>query len=261
MQQIALVDVHATCGYIARIVGPTILADTVSFILIWFAVGMRTAAHIFARLLAGHPGRTAYIASLAVTAIRARCVQALGMWSTGLGMCATLIDVHTAGTDGLEAVQAEALILNTLRIVGTVEIGAAQDIHIGWFTSILGIRFSLVALRTLAAVARHGILTDRVLSAWFIQCGAFIDIDAAAERIARVVWLARANETADGVRANGVIATRIILALVDVYAERFAAIDAWGVCRGERRPQRVYCFGLQGRRGNWRLAWAEGGCN
>lgn len=59
-----------------------------------------------------------------------------------------------------------------------------------------------------------------MLPAWFIQCGTFIDIDTTAERIARVVGLARANETADGIGTDGIISTRIILALVDVYAPK-----------------------------------------
>lgn len=220
MQQIAFIDVHTTCRDIAGIVGPTLLADTVGFILIGLAVGVCTTAHILTGLLAGHPGWTAHIAGLAVTAIGARRVQTLRMWSTGLDMCATLINVHTARANGFESIQAEALALNTFRIVGAVEVAAAQDVHICGLTTILGIGFSFVSLRTLAAVTGHGILTDRVLPAWFIQCGTFIDIDTTAERIARVVGLARANETADGIGTDGIISTRIILALVDVYAPK-----------------------------------------
>lgn len=261
MQQITFIDVHTTRRDIARIVGPTLLTDTVGFILIRFAVGMGTAAYILTGLLTRHPGWTTHIASLTVTAIRARCVQALGMGATGFGMRATLIDVHAARSDGLETVQAEALILNTFRIVGAIEIGATQDVHIGRFTSILGIRFSLVALRTLAAVAWHGILTDRVLSAWFIQCGAFIDIDTTAERIARIVGFARANETTDRIRTDGIITTRIILALVDVYAARYRR--ARRVCAGgEGRPQRVFvlcCWVAAGSQGQ--LAMWGRGCN
>lgn len=265
MQQITLIDVHTSRRDIARIVGPTLLTDTVGFILIRFAVGMGTAAYILAGLLARHPGWTAHIASLTVAAIRARRVQALGMGATGFGMRATLIDVHTARSDGLESVQAEALILNTFRIVGAIEIGATQDIDIGGFASILGIWFSLVALRTLAAVAWHGILTDRVLSAWFIHGGAFIDIDTTAERIARIVGFACANETTDRIRTDGIITTRIILALVDVYAEGETDARAEGLCRGRgtQRNACLYCVvGLQqGRRGNWRC-WRGGrGCN
>lgn len=138
-------------------------------------------------------------------------------------MCATLVNVHTARANGLESVQTEALALNTFRIVGAVEVAAAQDVHIRGLATILGIGFALVSLRTLAAVTGHGILTDRVLPAWLIQCGAFIDIDTTAERIARVVGLARANETADGIGTDRVISARIILALVDVYATRSSA--------------------------------------
>lgn len=220
MQQIAFIDVHTTCGDIARIVGPSLLTDAVGFILIRFAVGMGTTAYILAGLLAGHSRRRSHVASLAVTAIGARCVQTLRMWSTGLCMRATLIDVHTARANGFESIQAETLILDTFRIVCAVEVGAAQDVHIRWLTTILRIGFSFVSLRTLAAVAGHGILTDCVFPAWFIQCGAFIDIDTTAERIARVVWFARANETANGIGTDGIISARIVLALVDVYARK-----------------------------------------
>lgn len=220
MQQIAFIDVHTTCGDIAGIVGPPLLADAVGFILIRFAVRVGTTAHVLAGLLAGHSRRRSHVASLAVAAIGARSVQALRMRSTGLGMRATLIDVHTARADGLESIEAEALILNTFRIVGAIEVGAAQDVHIRGLTTILGIGFAFVSLGTLAAVAGHGILTDRVFAAWFIQCGAFINIDTTAERIARVVWFARANKTADGIGTDGVISARIILALVDVYARK-----------------------------------------
>lgn len=261
MQHITFIDVHTTRRDIARIVGPTLLTDTVGFILIRLAIGMGTAAYILAWLLTRHPGWTAHIASLTVTAIRARCVQALGMGATGFGMRATLIDVHAARSDGLESVQAEALILNTFRIVGAIEIGATQNVHVGGFTSILGIWFSLVALRTLAAIAWHGILTDRVLSAWFIQCGAFIDIDTTAERIARIVGFARANETTDRIRTDGIITTRIILALVDVYTARYgrARRDCAG---GEERPQHVFvlcCWVAAGSQGQ--LAMWGRGCN
>lgn len=263
MQQITLIDVHTTRRDIARIVGPTLLTDTVCFILIRFAVGMGTTAYILAGLLTRHPGWAAHIASLTVAAIRARRVQALGMGATGFGMRATLIDVHTAGSDGLESVQAEALILNTFRIVGAIEIGAAQDIDIGGFASILGIWFSLVALRTLAAVAWHGILTDRVLSAWFIHGGAFIDIDTTAERIAGIVGFACANETTDRIRTDGIITTRIILALVDVYAARDGRARG-GVVQGARdATQRVFvlcCWVAAGSQGQLAM-WGGRGCN
>lgn len=74
VQQIAFIDVHTTCGHIAGIVGPALLADTVGFVLIGLAVGVGTTAHILAGLLAGHPRGTAHVASLAVAAIGAGSV-------------------------------------------------------------------------------------------------------------------------------------------------------------------------------------------
>lgn len=138
------------------------------------------------------------------------------MRATGLGVRPALVDVHTAGANRLESVQAEALILYALGVVGAVEVGAAQNVHVDLFAGHFRIGFAVVALRALAIVARHGVLADRVLSTRLVQRGALIDVDAAAERITGVVRFARANEAADGVCADGVLTARIILALVDV---------------------------------------------
>lgn len=96
VQQIALVDVHTTRRDIAGVVGPSILAHTVGFVLIRLAIGVSSTPHILAWLFASHPWGAAHISRLAFTAVRSRCVQALGMGTTDLCMGATLIDVHTA---------------------------------------------------------------------------------------------------------------------------------------------------------------------
>lgn len=108
------------------------------------------------------------------------------------------------------------MILNALSIVGAVEACAAQYVYVDLFARHFGIGFSIIALWTLAIVARYGILADCMLSTWLVQCGALVDVHAAAERIAGVVGFARANKAADGICADGVLTARIILAFVDV---------------------------------------------
>lgn len=214
---IALVDVHTSRGYIARIVGPSLFADTVGLVLIRFAIGVGSTPHILARLLAGHPRWTAHISSLTVTAIGSGSIQALGMGSANVRVGATLIDVHTTGSDGLESVQTEALVLNTLGIVGAVEVAAAQDIHVHLFAGHLGIGFPIVSLRAFAVVAGYGVLAHRMLSTRLIQRRTLVDVHTSAERISGVVRLAGAHETANRIRADRVLPARIVLTLVDVY--------------------------------------------
>lgn len=228
MHHIALIDVHTARSDIARVVGPSILAHTVGFILIRFAVGMGSTANILARLLARHSWRTTHISRLAFTAVRSGRIQALGMGTTHLGMGATLIDVHTTGSNRFESIQAEALILNALRIVGTIEVTAAQYIDIHLFAGHLGIGFAIISLRALAIVARNGIFAYRMLSTGLIQRGTLIDIHTSAERITGIVRFACAHEAANGVRADRILPTRIILTLVDVYA-----ISSWCRDRGD----------------------------
>jgi len=218
MQHIALIDVHTSRRDIARVVGPSILAHTVGFILIRFAVGMVSTSHILARLLAGHPWRTAHVTRLAFAAIGSGGIQALGMGTTDLHVGAALIDVHTTGANRFEAIEAEALVLNALRIVGAIEVAATQDIHIHLLAGHLGIGFSVVSLWALAIVARNRVLAHRMLSTRLVQGGTLVDIHTSAERITGVVRLAGAHEAANGVRADRVLPTRIILTLVDVYA-------------------------------------------
>lgn len=229
MECIALIDIHASRRDIARVVGPSLLAHAVGFILIGFAVGMVSAPDIFAGLLAGHSRGTAHIAGLAVTAVGSGSVQALRVGTTDVCMGAALIDVHTTSSNRLEAVQAEALILDALCVVGAIEVAGAEDVDVHLLAGHLGIGFAIVTLRALAIVTRRGILAHGMLSTRLIQGRALVNVHASSERIAGVVRLAGAHEAADGVRADGVLPTRIILTLVDVYAvSEFRSVQGQG---------------------------------
>lgn len=225
VHHVALVDVHTSRRDIARIVGPSLFADAVRLVLIRLAIGVGSTPHILARLLAGHPRRTAHISGLTVTPIGSGSIQALGMGTANVRVGATLIDVHTAGSDGLESVQTEALVLDALGIVGAVEVAAAQDIHVHLFAGHLGIGFPVVSLRALAVVAGHGVLAHRMLAARLVQRRTLVDVHTAAERISGVVRLAGAHETANRVRADRVLPARIVLTLVDVCGGAGAGIS------------------------------------
>lgn len=86
------------------------------------------------------------------------------------------------------------------------------------FAGHLGIGFSVVSLRALAIIARNSIFAYRMLSTGLVQSGTLIDIHTPAEWITGIVRFAGAHEAANGVRADRVLPTRIILALVDVLA-------------------------------------------
>lgn len=82
----------------------------------------------------------------------------------------------------------------------------------------------VVTLRTEAIVAGYGVLADGVLATRVAQFGAFVYVDAAAVRIAAVVFETGARVAADRVLADGIGAARVAQTLVHVLAtdERIA---------------------------------------
>lgn len=121
----------------------------------------------------------------------------------------------------------EALAFDTLGIVSTVEVAAAQYVDVGLFAGDLRVRFADVPLRAQTIVTGVDILADRVITARFVVRRTFIDIDTAPKWISRVFWLARANKATDRIRAYRIFPTRIIKAFVYIYNEKWVCF----VCR------------------------------
>lgn len=135
-------------------------------------------------------------------------------------MRATFIDVDTTGANRFETIQTETLIFNTFRVVGAIETAATKYIHIDLLAGHFWIWFSIEALWTLTIVSGHCIFAYGMGAARFLQCGALIDIRAAPEGITGVVYFTTADKAADGVGADRILTTRIVLTLVDVYSVR-----------------------------------------
>lgn len=134
---------------------------------------------------------------------------------------ATFINVDAARSLWFKTILTEALTLDTLGVVSTVEVAAAQHVDVGLFAGDLRVRFSDVPLRAQAVVTGVGVLTDRVISARFVVRRALVDIDTAPKWISRVFWLARANKATDRIRAYRIFPTRIIKAFVYIYNEKW----------------------------------------
>lgn len=78
-------------------------------------------------------GRCADESGLALAMIASAGVRADRCRSAGIGEA--LVQVHALGADGFEAVLAEALFLDALGIVDTIEVGFAKSRHVGLKTT------------------------------------------------------------------------------------------------------------------------------
>lgn len=179
---------------------------------------MFATVHILTWFLTSYTRWCANKASLTIATERAGRIYTLCVHATGVRMRATFIDVNTTGANRFEAIQTETLILNAFRIVGAIETAATKYIHIDLLAGHFRVWFSIEALWTLTIVTGYSIFAYGMGAARFLQCGALIDVRAATEGITGVVCFTGADKAADGVGANRILATRIVLALVDIYS-------------------------------------------
>lgn len=214
VDRVALVNVHATGSNVARIERPAVLTDTVRFHAVRLTEGVRSALDVFAGRLTLDPWRCANIAGETFTPVRSGRVDALCVRAASIGHVPALVNVDADRAVRLESVLAEALPLNAFGIVGTVKVTGAQYIHVPLFTGNLGVGTGAIPLRTQTVIAGRSVFAYRMIAARLLKRGTLIDVHTAAERIARIVGLARANVTANGVRAHGIRATWLVLALV-----------------------------------------------
>lgn len=221
LRRIALVDIDTTSRNVRRVESPSFIANTECFLAFCLTVCVFTALDVGARRLAVYSRRCTDEARFTFASKGSRRVDTHRRWSTGLTVHSTFVNVDAARSLWFEAILTEALALDTLGIVSTVEVAAAQHVDVGLFAGDLRVRFSDVPLRAETVVTGVGVLADRVIAARFVVRRALIDIDTAPKWISRVFWLARANKATDRIRAYSVFPTRIIKAFVYIFAKQF----------------------------------------
>jgi hypothetical protein len=176
-----------------RVEGPPVLTDAVGFLPVRFAVSVVSAFDVFARGFAFDHRRSADETVFAIAVVTADRVCANGIWTARFRL--TFVDVDTDGTFGHESFLTEALTVQTLGVVGTVEVRFAQYVHVDLFARNFRRRSALVALRANAVVPGHGVFADSVSAARSFKGLTLIDVDASFERIAGIVFFTRARVT------------------------------------------------------------------
>lgn len=194
--RITLVNVDAAGPNVGRVERPPLLADAERFLALRLAVRVLTTLHVRTGRFARHSGRRSDEARLTLAPVRAGRVHAHRRRSAG-GLLAqapratsTLVHVDTHRALRLEPVLTEALTLDALRIVGAVEGGRAQHVHVRLFAGHFRVRPTHVPLRAETVVPGRRVLADRVLAARLLVRAALVYIDAAPERVAGVFWFA-----------------------------------------------------------------------
>lgn len=225
--RITFIDIHTPGSNIARVKCPAIFTDAIGLIAIGLAIGMLAAMDIGTGFLAHNTWRSTHIASLTITSIRSGGIDTLGMLPTNTSMGAALINVHTTGAHGLKSIQAEALILNTLGIVGTIEIRRTLDIDINLFTGCLGIRFPGKSLGTRTLITGLFIFTNGMGTTGFFHGRTFVDVNATAEGITGKFRFTGADKTSNGVSANGIFTTGIVLAFIDICRDAYGGLGLY----------------------------------
>lgn len=94
MNWVALVNVNATSGDVARVEGPAFLADTIRLHTVRFTEGMWSAGDVLAGSFAFHTGRSANVSRKTVALEGSGRVDALRVRATDSSSCAALVDVH-----------------------------------------------------------------------------------------------------------------------------------------------------------------------
>lgn len=175
---------------------------------------MAATFNIFTRGLTFCSGWCSNVAGITLTPKRSRRVYTIRKRSTQGFVHATFIDVHADGTLRFETVLAEALSLDTFGVVCAIEVILAQNVYVTLHAGHLWVWIGTESLRTPTAIAGRCVLTDGIITARFVEDGAFIDIDTTTERIAGIVGLAATDETSLCVRTLGICPARIVQAFV-----------------------------------------------
>lgn len=186
---IALVDINATSRNVIRVEGPSFFADTKRFLSFGFAVRVLATLDIRTRCLALNPRWCSNKSSFAVTSERSGRVDTHRRRSAHVRVHPTFVDIDAARALRFESVLAEALPLDTFRVVGTVKVALAEHVNVRLLASDLRVRLAGVTLRAQTVVARVGVLADGVVAARLVERRTLVDVDAAPKWISRVFWL------------------------------------------------------------------------
>lgn len=215
--RVALVYINASSRDVVRIERPSVLADAVSLVAVRLAVRVISASYLVARCFTRYMGRGSNEARLAFAVITAPRVAADRRRPARVRK--TLVHIHALGSDRFEPVLAEASPLDALGVVHTIEVRLAERGHVGLLASDPRIWIGSVSRWTDAVVTGILVLANRVSPAGALQRRALVDVAASLKRIPSVVRLATAYEAADRVAAFSVLAARVCLTFVHVFAQ------------------------------------------
>jgi hypothetical protein len=216
MHLIAFININTTGSNVAGIISPTFFADAVRFLSFRFAKSVLSTRDVLTWSFTLDLRRCANKTGLAFALKRTGSVDTRGIRATCVGNRSTLIDIDTRRALRFKSILAEALLVNTLGIVGTIEVALTQHANVTLNTSRAGVRFTFETLWANAVVTWIGVFAHCMIAARLVQCGALINVDTSVERIASVVWLAGTRKTSNRVRADSVRSTRILFTFVNI---------------------------------------------
>jgi hypothetical protein len=178
----ALVDVNAAGGNVLRVIGPSVLADAVSVLLLCLAVGVLAAGDALAGLRAADGGRTPDEGGRTGAGVGAKCILTDSVRSANPGGAATFVNIEAEGAGRCEASSTHTLSVLALGIVRTVEIRFAQGANFRRLAGCVGV--AAETRRALALVAGVGVPADGVGAADIGTGGAFVGVGAGGEGVA-----------------------------------------------------------------------------